>query len=501
MVFQQQLIMSSIKSSGTYRLTSRFGWVFNHSSVQNNIRRNIYKNKVYKRFLFSSCNGVWENPLTSGVLKDIEVYWKKKVPKEVNEAQKRISGEKENKFKKSHDYYVLSMFPYPSGQLHMGHVRVYSISDAMAHYYRMAGPYRVLHPMGWDAFGLPAENAAIKMDIKPQDWTSSNTAKMREQLDSCGFHFDWDREISTCDPSYYKWTQWLFLKMYDAGLAYQEEAMVNWDPIDQTVLADEQVDVEGRSWRSGAKVEKRPLKQWFLRTTEYSKDLYDGLDDPTLKDWRDIIKIQRNWIGECNGVKFRFKLDVAVTDSEVAAQSQPEFRHISVWTAVPEMVLGVGFIGISPDHILVKSVGGLPEQEKFSAFGYRFCQLRNVMALNPFFAEPTPIPILVISPDHTFERQSELGLFPDGADAFLGVPETSEVHAGILKSFTNENIEPKKKVLSEDGTFQNCGHFNGLRANDEGRNVIIDYARKHRIGGYWTSSKLQVITKYIKKAG
>ena len=159
------------------------------------------------------------------------------------------------------------------------------------------------------------------------------------------------------------------------------------------------------------------------------------------------------------------------------------------------MVLGVGFIGISPDHILVKSLGGLPEQEKFSAFGYRFCQLRNVMALNPFFAEPTPIPILVISPDHTFDRQSELGLFPDGADAFFGLPETSEVHAGILKSFTNESIEPKKNVLSEDGTFQNCGHFNGLRANDEGRNVIIDYARKHRIGGYWTSSKLQVITK------
>jgi len=191
------------------------------------------------------------------------------------------------------------MFPYPSGQLHMGHVRVYAISDAVAHFRRMHGSggnndsgsgQATIHPMGWDAFGLPTENAAIERGIRPQDWTEQNIASMRQQLDQLGCTFDWDREVRTCDPSYYKWTQAIFLKLFGQGLAYRREAMVNWDPVDQTVLADEQVDENGCSWRSGAMVERRPLSQWFFRTTAFSKALYEGLDDPSLYNWRDITK-------------------------------------------------------------------------------------------------------------------------------------------------------------------------------------------------------------------
>ncbi|MGL5075175.1 MAG: class I tRNA ligase family protein, partial [Waterburya sp.] len=174
-------------------------------------------------------------------------------------------------------FYALSMFPYPSGSLHMGHVRNYVITDVIARLKRMQG-YRVLHPMGWDAFGLPAENAAIDRGIPPAKWTYQNIAQMRDQLKQLGLSIDWDREVATCSPDYYKWTQWLFLQFLDAGLAYQKEAAVNWDPIDQTVLANEQVDSEGRSWRSGAIVERKLLKQWFFKITDYAEKLLQDLD-------------------------------------------------------------------------------------------------------------------------------------------------------------------------------------------------------------------------------
>jgi leucyl-tRNA synthetase len=161
-------------------------------------------------------------------------------------------------------FYALSMFPYPSGNLHMGHVRVYTIVDVIARHKRMQG-FRVLNPMGWDAFGLPAENAAIERNIPPATWTYANIDQMREQLKDLGISFDWDKEVTTCSPNYYQWTQWLFLQFLQMGLAYQKEALVNWDPIDQTVLANEQVDSEGKSWRSGAKVERKQLRQWFFK--------------------------------------------------------------------------------------------------------------------------------------------------------------------------------------------------------------------------------------------
>ncbi|MGK7941051.1 MAG: class I tRNA ligase family protein, partial [Crocosphaera sp.] len=211
-------------------------------------------------------------------------------------------------------FYALSMFPYPSGNLHMGHVRNYVITDVIARLKRLQG-YRVLHPMGWDAFGLPAENAAIDRNIPPADWTKQNIAQMKQQLQTLGLSIDWDREVATCFPNYYKWTQWLFLQFYQAGLAYQKEAAVNWDPIDQTVLANEQVDSEGRGFRSGAKVERKLLRQWFLKITDYAEQLLTDLDK--LSGWPDRVKLmQENWIGKSVGAYLEFP--VKDSDEKIA---------------------------------------------------------------------------------------------------------------------------------------------------------------------------------------
>lgn len=178
-------------------------------------------------------------------------------------------------------YYCLSMFPYPSGHLHVGHVRNYTIGDVIARYQRMLGK-NVLHPIGWDAFGLPAENAAIKNKVPPHQWTYQNIDYMRSQLKSLGLSFDWSKELATCDPEYYRWEQWLFLKMYEKGLIYKKNSIVNWDPVDNTVLANEQV-IDGKGWRSGAKVERRAIPQWFLKITDYADELLADLD--TLEEW------------------------------------------------------------------------------------------------------------------------------------------------------------------------------------------------------------------------
>ena len=202
-------------------------------------------------------------------------------------------------------FYCLAMFPYPSGRLHMGHVRNYTIGDVIARYQRMLGK-NVLQPMGWDAFGLPAENAAIKHGIPPSQWTRSNIAYMKGQLKRLGFGYDWDRELATCDPDYYRWEQWLFTRLMEKGIAYRATAVVNWDPIDQTVLANEQV-IDGRGWRSGALVEKREIEQWSVRITDYAQELLDAID--TLEGWPEQVRtMQRNWIGRSEGVYMEFGL-------------------------------------------------------------------------------------------------------------------------------------------------------------------------------------------------
>ena len=240
-------------------------------------------------------------------------------------------------------FYALSMFPYPSGNLHMGHVRNYVITDVIARTARMRG-HRVLHPMGWDAFGLPAENAAIERGVEPGDWTDRNIASMREQLRQLGLSIDWDREVTTCHSDYYRWTQWLFLQFLEAGLAYRREATVNWDPVDQTVLANEQVDGEGRSWRSGALVEKRQLRQWFLKITAYADQLLDDL--PKLEGWPERVRtMQANWIGRSSGAE----LDFALVDAE----GQPTGEAITVFTTRPDTIFGVSYVVLAPEHPLV----------------------------------------------------------------------------------------------------------------------------------------------------
>ncbi|MEM9535732.1 MAG: leucine--tRNA ligase [Cyanobacteria bacterium P01_E01_bin.45] len=249
-------------------------------------------------------------------------------------------------------FFALSMFPYPSGNLHMGHVRNYSITDVIARFKRMNG-FRVLHPMGWDAFGLPAENAAIDRGISPAVWTKQNIAQMRTQLQQLGLSYDWDREVTTCSPDYYRWTQWLFLQFLDSGLAYQKESAVNWDPIDQTVLANEQVDAEGKSWRSGAVVEKRMLRQWFLKITDYAEQLLQDLDK--LPGWPDKVRaMQANWIGKSTGARVVFQTEAGA--------------EIPVFTTRPDTLWGATFMVLSPEHPLVPDLVKDTTKEKVEAY-------------------------------------------------------------------------------------------------------------------------------------
>ncbi|MFX4086072.1 leucine--tRNA ligase [Sphingobium yanoikuyae] len=237
--------------------------------------------------------------------------------------------------------YVLEMFPYPSGRIHIGHVRNYSMGDVLARFRRMTG-HEVLHPMGWDAFGMPAENAAMEKKVHPGEWTRSNIANMRAQLKKLGFAIDWSRELATCEPDYYGHEQALFLDMLESGLVYRKESQVNWDPVDMTVLANEQV-IDGRGWRSGALVEKRKLNQWFLKITQFADDLLEGLN--TLDQWPDKVRLmQENWIGKSVGLQFSFK-PVAPFDSE-----------IEVYSTRPDTIFGASFVAIAADHPVAQAV-------------------------------------------------------------------------------------------------------------------------------------------------
>src|SRR5690554_5940252 len=232
-------------------------------------------------------------------------------------------------------FYCLAMFPYPSGRLHMGHVRNYTIGDVISRYQRMLGK-NVLQPMGWDAFGLPAENAALEHQAAPARWTIENIDYMRAQLQRLGFAYDWSRELTTCDPEYYRWEQWLFTRLVKKGLAYKKTAMVNWDPVDQTVLANEQV-IDGCGWRSGAPVERREIPQWFIRITDYADQLLDDLDE--LEHWPEQVRtMQANWIGRSRGVQ----LDFAVEGGE----------PLTVFTTRPDTLFGVTYLAVAADHPL-----------------------------------------------------------------------------------------------------------------------------------------------------
>jgi len=231
-------------------------------------------------------------------------------------------------------FYVLSMFPYPSGKLHMGHVRNYAIGDVISRFKKLNG-FNVMQPMGWDAFGLPAENAAIQNKTAPDKWTYANIDHMKQQLKQLGLGIDWKRELATCDPSYYRWEQWFFIKLYEKGLIYKKTSTVNWDPVDQTVLANEQV-IDGRGWRSGAKVEKKEIPQFFMKITDYAEDLLEGLDE--LHDWPEQVKtMQKNWIGKSEGCEIKFQLEGSN-------------GFITVFTTRPDTLMGATYLAIAPEH-------------------------------------------------------------------------------------------------------------------------------------------------------
>jgi leucyl-tRNA synthetase len=253
-------------------------------------------------------------------------------------------------------YYVLEMFPYPSGRIHMGHVRNYAMGDVVARYKRAKG-YNVLHPMGWDAFGMPAENAAMQNKIHPKEWTYANIASMRSQLKSMGLSLDWSREFATCDVEYYQRQQHLFLDFLEKGLVYRKQSKVNWDPIDQTVLANEQV-IDGRGWRSGALVEQRDLTQWFFKITDFSQDLLDSLDE--LDQWPEKVRLmQKNWIGRSEGLSLRWQT--------VSNELPKEFCDITVYTTRPDTLFGASFLAIAADHPLAKHIATQnPEIEAFN---------------------------------------------------------------------------------------------------------------------------------------
>jgi leucyl-tRNA synthetase len=370
-------------------------------------------------------------------------------------------------------FYALSMFPYPSGNLHMGHVRNYVITDVIARLKRLQG-YRVLHPMGWDAFGLPAENAAIERNIPPARWTYQNIAQMRAQLQQLGLSIDWDREVATCSPEYYQWTQWLFLQFFEAGLAYQKEAAVNWDPIDRTVLANEQVDSEGRSWRSGAKVERKLLRQWFLKITDYAEQLLSDLDK--LPGWPERVKLmQANWIGKSIGAYLEFPL----VNSE---------EKIAVFTTRPDTVYGVTYVVLAPEHPLTPKVTTADQKNAVEAFIEEISSESELertaedkpkrgiktggTAINPFTSEE--IPILI----------ANYVLYEYGTGAVMGVP----AHDTRDFQFAQENNLPIKVVIVQEngevelqeaytdaGTMINSAQFDGLNSV-EGKTAIIDYA-------------------------
>ena len=337
-------------------------------------------------------------------------------------------------------FYALSMFPYPSGNLHMGHVRNYTITDAIARVKRMQG-FRVLHPMGWDAFGLPAENAAIDRGVHPAEWTEKNISQMKTQLAQLGLSYDWDREVATCRPDYYRWTQWIFQQFLEAGLAYQKEATVNWDPVDQTVLANEQVDSEGRSWRSGALVERRQLRQWFFKITDYAEELLQDLNQ--LDGWPERVKtMQANWIGKSTGAYLEFP---------IVGNPELEGEKIAVFTTRPDTVYGVTYVVLAPEHPLTAKVTAGDRRDAVAAFVEEVGKESEIdrtaedrpkrgiptggVALNPFTGEEIPIWI------------ADYVLYEYGTGAVMGVP----THDQRDFQFAKKNELPLKVVIAADG--------------------------------------------------
>lgn len=414
---------------------------------------------------------------------DIEKKWQKK-------------WEDEHAFKvdESTDkpkYYALEMFPYPSGNLHMGHVRNYSIGDVVSRFKKMNG-YNVLHPMGWDSFGLPAENAAIKHGANPKDWTFSNMDNMRHQLKSMGISYDWDREVATCKPDYYKWTQWMFLQLYKNGLAYKKKSFVNWCPSCKTVLANEQV-VNGKCERCKSDVGKKDLEQWFFKITDYADRLLKDID--RLKGWPDKVKtMQSNWIGKSNGAQVDFKLDGS---DEV----------LTVYTTRPDTIYGVTFMVMAPESPLTeKIISGSETEKECRDFINKMQFVKEIdrastdtekegvftgrYVINPITGKKVPLYL------------ANYVLMDYGTGVVMAVPAHDQRDFDFAKKYDlpiNVVISPDgsdidsaslKEAFAAEGTLINSGEFNGMN-NKEALPKIIEYMDKNRIGRKKTNFRLR----------
>ncbi|MES2676017.1 MAG: leucine--tRNA ligase [Pseudomonadota bacterium] len=391
------------------------------------------------------------------------------IPADVEaEAQQYWDTEQSFKVVEDHSkekFYCLAMFPYPSGKLHMGHVRNYTITDVITRYQRMQGK-NVLHPMGWDAFGLPAENAAIKHNTAPAKWTYSNTDHMRTQLKQLGFGFDWSRELTTCKPEYYKWEQWFFTRLFEKGLVYKKMSTVNWDPVDQTVLANEQV-IDGRGWRSGALVERKEIPQWFIKITAYAEELINDLDK--LPNWPEQVKtMQRNWIGKSRGLDMRFDL----------ANPLGEFTGFDIYTTRPDTLMGVTYVSLAAEHPIAKLLADTnPALAKFIAD----CKVQSVAeadmatmekagmdtgikALHPITGEPVSVWV------------ANYVLMDYGSGAVMAVPAHDQrdfefarkygiAIAQVISPQQGEEIDLTKAAFTEKGVLINSGEYDGLDFN------------------------------------
>ncbi|WP_039767652.1 leucine--tRNA ligase [Caldicellulosiruptor sp. F32] len=400
----------------------------------------------------------------------------------------------QNKYKVTEDspkpkYYVLEMFPYPSGKLHMGHVRNYSIGDVFARFMRLKG-YNVLHPMGWDAFGLPAENAAIKHGIHPSDWTWSNIENMKRQLKELGISYDWDREVATCHPEYYKWTQWMFLQFYKAGLAYRKRSYVNWCPSCETVLANEQV-VNGRCERCKSLVGKKDLEQWFFRITKYAERLLRDIEK--LDGWPEKVKImQRNWIGRSEGAEIEFEIDGLG-------------KRIKVFTTRPDTLFGVTYLVLAPEHPLTKEIiAGKPQEKECLEFIEKMQYLNEIertstetekegrftggYAIHPLTEEKLPIWI------------ANYVLVDYGTGAVMGVPAHDQRDFDFAKKYNlpikvvikgdEVDIQNVQSAYEGEGILINSGKFDGLK-NTEAMKKITEYLEEKGYGKACVTYKLR----------
>ena len=375
-------------------------------------------------------------------------------------------------------FYCLSMFPYPSGSLHMGHVRNYTLGDVIARYQRALGK-NVLQPIGWDAFGLPAENAAIKHGIPPAEWTKQNIAAMKAQFLRLGNAYDWRREITTCDPCYYRWEQWFFIKLYERGMVYKKNAVVNWDPVDQTVLANEQV-VDGRGWRSGALVERKEISQWFIKITAYADELLEGLDQ--LDGWPAQVKqMQRNWIGRSEGSEIYFKVDGFA-------------KRLKIYTTRPDTLLGATYLAVAPDHPLAKQAAASnPEVQAFldSCQGVRMVEAElatmekrgintGMSATHPISGEQLPVWV------------ANFVLMQYGSGAVMSVPAHDQRDwefakkyklplKQVIKPTANMEHDFKASALTTEGTLIHSGKFDGLTSS-EAKKAITIYLEENDAG-------------------